>query len=418
MTRFLRPAALAATPDAVWAVDGFQPVDVRLDPVDSALLGVVDRSDQPPLPPGTSRPTVVADDGCWVQRGDLLVRLGPDGVELTTNVDGLSLLIAHGPDAWLAAAPFVQVGEPHRGIDAPPLRPERLVRVRPDGGRHEVALDRPVHHRGVAEETGLRLQIVLAPPTAVPSGAGGYGFDHHQVTVLVPWADLERDRVAVSLADPVAWAAPPAHISWLRDAGPGRRVDDLVWHVRWDLAGDRVHRSVLAVTGGRRVSLGRGSVLAASAGAGALWCAVARRKGGMDVVAVEPGAARAVLAGDVVDITARCWALPARPDDADAHVARWVELLSHLDTCDPHGPLVEGLSDSRAEPDGTWPDLGVRVTFRHPWFPGGLLTRRIRLFDELGRIADPGHPSIHLMEDLDTRMLPPLSEAVDGVLSI
>lgn len=123
--------------------------------------------------------------------------------------------------------------------------------VRADGGRREVELDRPVHHRAVAQGGGLCMQIALGPPTAVPTGVSSY--DHHQVAFLVPRADPEDDRVT--------WDAPPC---------------------------------------------------------------------------TSPGC---------------------------------------------------------GTPDGTWPDLGVRITFRHPYFPGGVLTRRIRLFDELGRASIPDIPA-------------------------
>ena len=84
----------------------------------------------------------------------------------------------------------------------------------------------------------------------------------------------------------------------------------------------------------------------------------------------------------------------------------------------PAEPLAAGMSDIHAELDGTWPDLAVAVSFRHPWFADGRLRRRIRLFDELGRPVDREYCDITLMEDLETGHLPPVKEAVAGILTI
>lgn len=58
------------------------------------------------------------------------------------------------------------------------------------------------------------------------------------------------------------------------------------------------------------------------------------------------------------------------------------------------------------------------MTFRHPHWPEGRLRRSIRVFDDAGRLTTNPYAGIHLMEDLDTRHLPPTSEARDGYLDI
>lgn len=68
--------------------------------------------------------------------------------------------------------------------------------------------------------------------------------------------------------------------------------------------------------------------------------------------------------------------------------------------------------------EGRWPELVVAVRFRHPYFPGGRMLRRIPLFDELGRPVVPENADLYLMEALETRELPPREEAVEGVLEV
>jgi hypothetical protein len=79
-------------------------------------------------------------------------------------------------------------------------------------------------------------------------------------------------------------------------------------------------------------------------------------------------------------------------------------------------PLADGLRDGQARLVGSWPDTELEWTFALATRPGLRLRRRVPLYDELGRVSEPEHASIHLMEDLDTGGVPSAAEARDGDL--
>ncbi|WP_431711395.1 hypothetical protein [Glutamicibacter uratoxydans] len=81
-------------------------------------------------------------------------------------------------------------------------------------------------------------------------------------------------------------------------------------------------------------------------------------------------------------------------------------------------PLSDGLANAQLQVTGAWPQTTVEVSFTHPYYPAGRILRRIEVFDSAGRIHSHEYVSIHLMEDLDTHDLPPLSEAREGILEI
>ncbi|MFL4472974.1 hypothetical protein ACIPVK_03130 [Paeniglutamicibacter sp. MACA_103] len=81
-------------------------------------------------------------------------------------------------------------------------------------------------------------------------------------------------------------------------------------------------------------------------------------------------------------------------------------------------PIADGVSDARVDVEGQWPQTRVRISFRHPYYPGGRLRRSIRVFDEAGRIMIHEYAGIHLMEDLDTNDLPDIGEEHGSVLEI
>lgn len=444
-SRRLRPSQLLRIGDAVWALDEFQPVAARLDPA-GRLAGVVDWRDLPAPPPGPARPAAADASHLWVQHGDLLGRVDEGGLRATEPVPGLTLFTAGGPGAWLAEVPHIDVGE--RATDGawstPPLPPGgRIVLVTPDGGRHEIGLDRPVTALH-ADADGLYITVNDRPPTASPTdaGHGSWQFAYHRVTVLLTWsepfparivtADRERVDPVLQRADWPGWMHTGPEDGWL--------LGGLRWTMGWDRDDDRIEREVLVTGLDRegasqvRLSLGRGSAYAGLHAHGALWFAVHRGRclhvdedAPVHVVRLDPvdREVRTVLGTGAVDITDRCWPLPAGPPaDADAYATRWLDRLSGLDAFwhpsdgGPPAPLARGLHGSRAALDGVWPDLAVRVTFGHPWYPQGVLTRRIPLFDELGRPDVPEHCDVYLMEDLETGYLPPADEAVEGVLEI
>ena len=435
MSRLLTPATVHATADAIWLPDIFQPVAARIDPADGRLLGLVDwRSVPPPDDPvmqhATDPATRYATDPAhlWIQRRDRLVCVDADGVRLTTDVPGVKLLAVGGPGAWLAPRPSSDVGEPGH---PPPLPAGRLTLVTPDGDRRDVAVDVPPAGWARATPGALELAVRTAPPTHVPSGPTSFTIDYHQIVVALPWEALARPSVVVAEHEEVPLRATP-FTGWLRSTGPGWHVDGRVWRAGRlpdDQAFDKAIAAASYDADGSellRAPLGRGHVLAGRYVHGRLWFVLLRRDGEPRIVTVDPGtgAVEALPELDRIDITDRCWARPAAPPaGTDEHAATWLERLSGLEAFwhpadGPAEPLAHGMSDVHTELDGTWPDLAVQVTFRHPSFADGRLRRRIRLFDELGRPIDSELWHIYLMEDVETGHLPPVSEAVAGILTI
>lgn len=424
MPRVLRPHALLAGADAIWLVDEVQPVAARLDPVDGGLLGLVDwRGLEPPGRP--QRPVACDRTRLWVQWGERLVCVDADGVRCTAEVPGLELLAAGGPGAWLVGPRYAETGDPHHGVPAPPLPPGVLALVTPDGELRRIAVDRlPVDAR--ADATALRLRVYLQPPTAVRVGEGSYGFDYHEAVYRLPYPALAGDRVSVTEYEPAAFEPEPPHLSWLSPDEPGWEVDGRTWRVGRLGDGFGHDREIVAAvyaadgTQVRRVPLGRGHVLVGLPAHGRLWFLLLRREPGgarrREVVALDPSShtVTTVVACDGIDVSAHRLPLPAAPPPqarphAESRLAWFAEVWrdGFADMTDVDVALV-----------GRWPDTAVEVTFGHHLFPGGRLRRRVALFDELGRPADVEYSDIGLMEDLDTADLPPVSEAVDGVLHI
>jgi hypothetical protein len=97
--------------------------------------------------------------------------------------------------------------------------------------------------------------------------------------------------------------------------------------------------------------------------------------------------------------------------------------FTHLDTywTAPSGaktPLSDGITSTHVEVVDDWPNTHVDVSFAHPYYPEGRLRRTFRVFDDAGRIRPTEYASIHLMEDLDTRNLPPITNAHNNILDI
>ncbi|WP_208739934.1 hypothetical protein [Arthrobacter agilis] len=81
-------------------------------------------------------------------------------------------------------------------------------------------------------------------------------------------------------------------------------------------------------------------------------------------------------------------------------------------------PLTDGVADARVDVVGDWPQTQVEVSFIHPHYRQGRLRRTYRVFDDAGRIKSWQYASIHLMEDLDTGVLPPHKVALNTILDI
>jgi hypothetical protein len=60
----------------------------------------------------------------------------------------------------------------------------------------------------------------------------------------------------------------------------------------------------------------------------------------------------------------------------------------------------------------------VELTFTRHTRPGLTLRRRLRLFDEVGRIIRPDFALVHVDETLATNQIPPASAAQDGFLDL
>lgn len=111
------------------------------------------------------------------------------------------------------------------------------------------------------------------------------------------------------------------------------------------------------------------------------------------------------------------------PDQKKAAIELMCAEFAHLDAywTAPSGvktPLSDDLSGTRIDVVDDWPNTRVEVSFAHPHYPEGRLRRTFRVFDDAGRIRPMEYAAIHLMEDLDTRDLPPATNAHNNILDI
>jgi hypothetical protein len=118
------------------------------------------------------------------------------------------------------------------------------------------------------------------------------------------------------------------------------------------------------------------------------------------------------------------WTLIDLPSDRKkSAIAAVCAEFTHLDSywTAPSGattPLSDGLSGTRVDVLDEWPTTRVEVSFTYPHYPKGRLRRTYRVFDDAGRIKPSDFSAIHLMEDLDTRHLPPVTNAHNNILDI
>lgn len=402
-------------------MDATQPAAAVLDPSTGAVRGIVSWAEQPPGPPGQQFPPPrVLGDGSslWVQQegSGPLVRVDPEGVAVAVWTRGL-LLAACGPGVAWCAPP-----EPDRelvqGADAQPVRAligGRLLRVARDGGCTEVRVDNPV--RGVQAETdALLVEVDVDAWSLELRGVETYEVMWNTRWLRLPWDADVPETVSVS-----SHGLPPGD-------GPGRHFDD---GGRVYLGGYGPNDEDPSAFAGRQWQLGYGSALAAAPVQHRLVVAVARGKfvpydepPPVDLAVLDPRAEQVqiLLAADSVDITEQCWPLVPRPLDADSYAQqilnenRWLD----EDGMNPVGGLRldHGMSDARTSMVGDWPDTHLEWTFAFEGYPGLRLRRRVPLFGELGRAVAPEVAYVHLVEDLDTRALPPTSDARDGVIDI
>lgn len=444
--RWLRPGSVVAVGDQVWVVDDVQPVAVVLDAESGEVVRTVGWSQLPP--PLTEVDDEgwrvrAAVDGVWVQRSrGPLVLVGADGSVDGRRSGGLRLSTVTGHGAWCVDDPPVQ--DLATTQDAPPQHQgghRRLLVAHPDRTTVEVLVDAPVH-TALSQDGDLLLEV--------GTGAGRRrNLDTPDCWELLPetaWLRLpaaEPPPVQLSLsthaADPPARRSPDTPgggrgtaMGWVGPAGEvdprwGPQIEapapgDLDWRLGW--VGRGVERRVQAVgcTAGttverQRVDLGDGSLRAVVAARGWLWLAVEQRRPYLTCTSPSPvallrmradtGDVETVLAAGSVDVTDRCWPLPAAPLDAADRTAYWRDKFADLDhywtrADGTTAPVAVGFSRGRVEAVGGWPDTCLHLTFDHTAKPGQRLRRVVPVFDELGRPAFLDYVPIHLMETLET----------------
>ncbi|PFG98896.1 hypothetical protein A8924_6422 [Saccharopolyspora erythraea NRRL 2338] len=436
--RFLRPGHLVPLDGLLWVLDEFQPVAALVDPDTALPRAVVDWRELPPPAPDSATWVVTDHYRLWVQQGTggPIGRVDEGGLRQVADPGGADLVAVGRGAAWCVDSRSPDPGTPGGpGVaPVPPPRPgSRLVVVAEDGGARTIAVDRPTESV-TPRPDGIYLRVHGKPPTAVPMGdprtVTGWGYAYHaeHLRLTEPLPDrIEYEQYEKREPD----MEPPL---WnLGGAGPWTP-----WHdpeevtryglraggLRWAL-GALAHQPLgdrypLVATGhdpesGRervRVDLGTGWPRAAAECGGFLWALAGTRT--RQLLRIDPLSARAEALPQVgsIDIADRCWPLVGfDADEVEEHAER--ERARFEDA----GRYLR-LSDARSEIEGEWPDLRVRLAFRHPHLPGGWLRRRWRVFDEVGRPTSETHADVHLMEDLETGQLPPPEEAVDGVLDI
>ncbi len=454
--RALRPDRLFALPSGLWVLDAFQPVAAVLEP-DGAVRRLVSWPELPPADGPDQRPEVRSDGaGLWTQQqaSGPLVRVGVDGVTTTAWTGGL-LLAACGPGvAWCSLPPRNQ--ELVAGPDPHPVGGDfvdRLLRVAADGVCSSVLTEHPV--RAVqADALGLLVRVDVGGWTLGHLGADTYEVQREARWLRLPWDERLPERLTVAehgLAEgfvpgnrvdavgwgPFTWHEDPTLPDEQSQPRPVTALG-LTWRFGWDLERSEVGRRAVAsahtIQGDevRRWDLGVGTVQSVTPVGDCLAVVLCRdvfsaprTPVGGRVVLVDPRAdATVLLADDRVDITDLGWPLPPRPLGTDSFLAQILTDNGRLEHYwnsvrdGPGQPLAAGMSHVRTTLAGDWPHTHLEWTFSYLPHPGLILRRRVPLFDELGRPDPPFYADINLMEDLDTRNLPPVSEARDGVLDI
>ncbi len=141
---------------------------------------------------------------------------------------------------------------------------------------------------------------------------------------------------------------------------------------------------------------------------------VARPDATTEVFALNPDTAdvSVLLGPGAVDITELGWPMVTQPVQADSYVAQVRDQWSRLS-------FGEGRPfDEHATLLGQWPDTQLEWTFRWSTRPGLILRRRVALFDQLGRIDYPEDATMDLMETVDSGLIPPAEDAVNGYLDL
>ncbi|WP_432571103.1 hypothetical protein [Kineococcus sp. SYSU DK005] len=435
-------------------LDDTQPAAAVLDPAEGAVRQLVSWSELPPPPSGESMSARVDDQALWVQgtAAGPLLRVPVDGGRTAVWTHGLALAAAGRSSAWCTSAPPPQ--EVVHGAGAVPVGwggAGSVLRADADGRAQRVHTDRPVRGlRTGADALWVQLDVELWSLREL--GADTFEAVWSSRWVALPWvgdlpeqvsaADGQEEAPAGSVLDFAgdgAWHGYAYDPDSSAERGAAVRAGGWTWRAGWsriEREGPNARRTAVAaafeVSGRARpgdpprclVDLGEGTVLAAAPAGERLAIVLAsdRQPSRVLVVDAVTRSAQTWLSGGELDISSGSWPLHPRPLEADSYTQQVLEDWSRLERYwrgpGTVEPLADGMSATRARLVGQWPATRLECTFDFEPCPGVRLRRSVALFDELGAIARPEHAQIHLMEDLDTRKLLPLEEAVDGVLDI
>jgi hypothetical protein len=458
--RYLRPGLFSLIEGRLWVVDEVQPVAVVLDAGTGAVVTTVAWPELPPpaqegWPSGWQvRP---ATGGVWIQlAGGPLLLVDETGLRSghLSNGRTISAVSAHG--AWCLPDP------PDQDIaateDAPPRgrgRVHRIFVAHPEQTTDTVLIDAPVH-AARTQDGDMYLHVETGHWTRRNLGTSdSWSLIPDTAWLRLPAADPLPDRLSLSTHQ----SEPPRTAHHRQDDGSGRRTGslwlpqggpgpeprtawatepetdgDTNWYAGWVGHGRNRTVAVVAIdsvtrTERLRLDLGRGTARAVTATPGWLWLALEQPRSYATYSTPEPvalirvraadGAVETVLPADGLDVSESCWPLPAPPVDAADFTEFWKRRFADLDHYWTHAdgrvtPLADGLSGSRVEVFGAWPDTALHITFDHAERPGRRLRRIVPLFDELGRSIPPEHAEVHLMETLDTEDLPDHRAARDS----
>ncbi|WP_380156334.1 hypothetical protein [Kineococcus sp. R86509] len=328
-----------------------------------------------------------------------------------------------------------------------------MLRADADGRVQQVHTDRPIRGLRTSGEA-LWVQLDVEPWSLHELGADTYEVLWSSRWVPLAWdgglpeqviaAEGQVDVPAESLLEFIGdgfWHGysfdPDSNV----DSGAAVRAGQWTWRLGWDRnerggSGDQ-RRAVAAAftnlgTVGTRpgdespapIDLGGNTVVAATPAGERLAVVVATDLTPPRVLVVD-ALTRLVQSwprSGEVDISPACWPLRPRPLDVESYVQQvvddWSQLESYWQGSGTTQPLARGMSAVEVRLVGDWPRTQLECTFGFAPYPGVRLRRRLDLFDELGAVAKPEYAQIHLMEDLDTRALPPLEDAIDGVLDV
>lgn len=408
----------------LWVVDGFHPVAAVLDPESGAVRRVVSWSDVPACPVRSEWPLpLLHGDGTslWVQHelGAALHRIDADGRQLSVWTGGRSLSACGPGVAWCRHLPAVRA-DPDQAWQ----RTDRLLRV--DGnGRTTTVRTQGLIRRVQSGPDALLVELAV-PPTTGSATTGTFRW------VQLPWDAEVPHELSVAEhgvpegSEPVPDSLAYRHFTRHRGAPrttPRVTTDEHGWQLGWVQEDPRrgLSRRPLVATAHtadgeevRRWDLGQGTALGTVSLGDRLAVTVARDGGGSEVLVLDPATSEVttLLATDTVDTTGLGWPLVPRPVEADSYAE---QVRAHNDHMDPS---EDQNSDARATLLGHWPDTALQWTFRLTSRPGLLLRRRVPLFDDLGRVAEPVHAAIHLLETVQSGGVPPAEDAVDGVLDL